>query len=402
MHQVDVCIVGGGPAGLLLGLLLAKQGLQTLVLEQHQDFSREYRGEVLMPRFARLFDQLNLLDYIRGFPHTPIDAIEVRTGRNEKGYRIPIASICREYPYALWMPQPVFLDALYRKAKSFRQFELWFGASATELIQEDGQTVGVRVRTLDKNIDVKARVTVGADGRTSRIRHLGDFQLEVDDYSFDVIWFSLPRPENFSNTVQGLFTATGRYIVAPKHPDLIQCGLITKPGQFAALRGEGLETLKAILREGPEVFQAFAESLQNFKPFHPLQARLARVRQWAQDGLLLIGDAAHTCSPMGAVGVSIALESAAVAADVLPQALRENDVSAQALGEVQQQRVHAVCDVQDLQMRLGNTFVASSTVPPWAFSWLIRAALRLNVVQAALRRLVFGEAVTVSSNLRFD
>lgn len=401
-HTVDVCIAGGGPAGMLLGLLLAKQGIKTLVLEQHPDFFREYRGEVLMPRFARLFTQLNLLDFIQQFPHTKIENFEIRTGQHEKGHAISIGQISSEFPYAVWMPQPIFLDALHQKAKTFPQFDLWFGASATELIQDDQKTIGVRVHQGENTIDVHAKIVVGADGRTSRLQRLGHFELALDEYKFDLIWFSLPRPQNAENTVQLLLTPSGRYIIAPKYPDLIQCGFVTEPGEFAKLRAQGVNAFKKILKEGPEVFQQFANELQDFKPFHPLQARIARVSKWAKDGLLLIGDAAHTCSPAGAIGVSIALETATIAADVILRALQKNDFSATMLKEVQQIREPEITEVQAFQSRLGHFLISRSTVPAWLLPWLIKGAMRLQIFQKTMRRVVVGEPISINPIFRFE
>lgn len=401
-HEVDVCIVGGGPAGLLLGLLLVKQGLQVLVLEQHQDFSREYRGEVLMPRFAKLFDQLNLLSYMETFPHTRLDTFQLRTAKRIVS-RIPMSDISKEYPYALWMPQPIFLEALYQKARAFETFEFWFGASARDLLREGNKTVGVMVKKGNDEIAVRSRVTVGADGRTSRTRHLGGFEMAFEQYDFDLLWFSLPRPAGFEHTVQLMFTGERPYIIAPKYPNLIQCGLLTEPGQFANFKKAGIDSLKNILMAGPSEFQEFAKGLKDLTPFFPLQARISQVKNWSKDGLLLIGDAAHTCSPIGAVGVSVALATAAVAADIIPQALSLNDTSAAMLSEVQQLRQADVDQLQAIQRQLSRRLMASR---PWMralMPLLFSVAAQLGILAVVPRKLATYEgAYPISAKLRFD
>ena len=392
---------------MLLGLMLAKQGIKVLVLEQHHDFHREYRGEVLMPRFAHLFDDLNLLEYMKGFPHTLLDRFEIRLPDRLLG-GFPMRKLSPEYPYAFWMPQPVFLDALHQKTKEFPSFQLWFGASATELIKEGNQTVGLKVRRQDElnhveEIDVRAKVIVGADGRTSRLRHQGDFKLVVDEYKFDVLWFSLPRPEDFPPAVQMLYTNGRPYVVAPKHPDLIQCGMLIKPGELSEFRKQGLDELKRLLSTGPPAFKKFAEELQDLKPFFPLQARIERVDQWAQDGLVLIGDAAHTCSPIGGIGVSIAVETAAVAAHVIDDCIQKSDFSAQALGEIQRRREPEVKTVQDMQHNMGGLFQVANPVVKTILPWVILLAVKLGFPQLALRRVLTSKShpITIDPKFRF-
>jgi 2-polyprenyl-6-methoxyphenol hydroxylase-like FAD-dependent oxidoreductase len=400
-HSVQVCIAGGGPAGLLAGLLLAKQGIRTLVLEQHHDFEREYRGEVLMPRFTELFRQLNLFDYMEGFPHARIDTAEFFVGDHQLA-QIPFRQICADAPFAFWMPQPIFLNALYEKARTLPDFDLWFGASAEQLIQKDGQTTGVLVHRNDQTIQVTADVTIGADGRTSRMQRLGNFQLEYEQHQFDVLWFSLPRPANYSTAVQIAFSKSHPYIIAPKYPDLIQCGLFVAPGQFTEFRNQGIDSLRKILLDGPSAFHDFANNLTGLKPFHPLQAKIALVKQWAQDGLLLIGDAAHTCSPAGAIGVSVALETATIAAEVVAKAIRNQNVSADVLGEVQRIRESEVRRIQARQAQLGKLIAAPSWIRQYIMPVLFPILVRLGLVQSAMRQVVVpSQPIPVDPALRF-
>jgi 2-polyprenyl-6-methoxyphenol hydroxylase-like FAD-dependent oxidoreductase len=400
-HSVQVCIAGGGPAGLLAGLLLAKQGIRTLVLEQHQDFEREYRGEVLMPRFTELFRQLGLFEYMEGFPHARIDAAEFCVEEHRR-VQIPFQQICADAPFAFWMPQPIFLNALAEKARTLPEFELWFGASAEQLIQQNGRTTGVRVHRNNQIIDVSAEVTIGADGRTSRLQRLGHFQLAYEQHQFDVLWFSLPRPANYSTSVQFSISKSRPYIIAPKYPDLIQCGLFVEPGQFTDLRNRGVDSIRRILLEGPSAFHDFAVDLTDFKPFHPLQAKIALVQQWAQDGLLLIGDAAHTCSPAGAIGVSVALETATIAAEVVARAIQRRDVSAAALSDVQRIREPEVRRIHVRQAQLGRLIAAPQLIRHYVLPMLFPILVRLGLVQQAMRQVVVpSQPVPVTPALRF-
>lgn len=390
-HHVDVCIVGGGPAGMLLGLILAaEEDLRVLVLEQHADFHREYRGEVLMPRFSKVYHQLGLLDYIQSFPHTKIRHAQIYT-HDTPLFDLKLETYCPQFPYGLWMPQPILLGALYDKATTYPSFDMWFSAMAQELIEESGQVVGIRARHNGEDVEVRAAVTVAADGRGSRLATQGGFSPLYDDYRFDVIWFSLPRPATgYDDTFRTFFTPEGFYLVAPKHPDLIQCGFSIPPGCFADYRNQGIEAFREKLRHGPSLFHDFAEGLTDFKPFHPLKAKVTFMKEWARDGLLLIGDAAHTCSPMGGVGVSIASETAAVAAGVVARAVRAKAPSQVVLSEVQELRQSDVKAVQRVQRLLGRILMPRGGLAKAAVSEVFNIASALHLPVAPPKTLLAG------------
>src|SRR5687768_16699940 len=184
--HVNACIVGGGPAGMMLGLLLAKRGAQVLVLEGHATFDREFRGEVLQPSTVHLLDELGLLPYIRAQPHSTLTEGLVRL-HGETAGAFHFSTIVPEYPYAIWMPQPIFLQALVRKAASLSSFQCWMGARVSDLIQENDTVLGVRGhRHGQAPFEVRADVVIGADGRYSRLRRLGNFEVAYQHHDFDV------------------------------------------------------------------------------------------------------------------------------------------------------------------------------------------------------------------------
>ena len=374
---------------MLLGLLLARRGIQTLVLERHDDFEREYRGEVLMPRFTQALRQVGLFEFLDGYPHTKLSRGEL-IYRNRVLATFDFAKLCPEAPFAIWMPQPTMLNALHDRAGTFPSFDLWFGASAEELVGDNDATTGVMVRRHGDKNHVRARITVGADGRTSRIRRLGEFEMEYEHHDFDVLWFSFPRPPERDDAVRFFLSNRQVFLVLPKHPDLIQVGMIVPKGEFSRYRDRGIESMREDLLLGPPIAHPFAEQLADFKPFFPLQARIALIKRWARDGLLLIGDAAHTCSPAGAVGVSVAIATAIVASDIIAEALGADDVSATRLDRVQELRIEDVRTIHRLQQRLTSNFLPTG-LRRHLLPILLPLFSRLGLVGRLQRRLLVAQ-----------
>ena len=352
--NTDVCIVGGGPAGMVLGLLLAERNVNVIVLEAHPDFQREYRGEVLMPRFSQMFQQIGLFDELMGHPHLKLKDIEMFF-KNWKIARVSFASLCAQAPFALWMPQPVLLNALYERAKRNSHFKILFGTAVSELMEDQGTVHGVVARQKENRLEIRAKITVGCDGRDSVVRKLGGFTMDYEKYDFDVVWFTVPKPQNYENTFRVFISPSKTFLVLPKYPDAIQCGLIVPKGGFADYRQKGIEALRQDILNAHWSLGSFAQGLtdlKDFRHFSVLQARSERVKQWAREGCLLIGDSAHTCSPAGAVGVSEAVATAIICADVLSKGFKAKDLSLNVLNQVQALREQGVRQTQALQERL--------------------------------------------------
>ncbi len=373
-----------------MGLLLARRGVQVLALERRRDFAREYRGEVLMPRGIRLLREVGFAAELEGRPARRLEAVEVHYGARRIA-RLPIASLCADVPYALWIPQPELLAALHAAAQREPTFRMWFGAEVRELRREGDAVRGLHVRRDDAMVEIDARVVVGADGRFSVVRRLLAAPMAYAHHDFDVLWFTVPEPAAQPAAFRAYLTASRAWLALPKHPAAVQCGIVVPPGGFADLRARGIENLRRELCAGPAVTHAFAAELRDFAPFVLLAATTELVAEWARDGCLLIGDAAHTCSPVGAVGVSVAMETAVVAADVIAGGLACGDVSARALDEVQRQREAVVRDVHRRQRRVARLAGRPS---PWSRRLLALGAaigMRLPFGRGGLRRLLVGD-----------
>ena len=390
--SVSTCIVGGGPAGLMLGLLLAKRGASVLVLEGHEDFEREFRGEVLQPSTAHLLDELGLLEYILAQPHSLLESGKIRLYGKEVG-EFAFKKIAPRYPYAIWMPQPIFLDALLRKATPFPSFQCWMGAKVTKLIEEDGRVVGVSgLRHGREPFEVRADVVVGADGRHSQVAQLGGFTSEYEHHDFDVIWFTIEQPPGWSST---FYVSLGelRGLMLPKYPHHIQAGLILPTGEWRQWRKEGVAAVAARVRRFDSIFNNFADSLKDFTPFFPLDGTIRLMREWARDGLLLIGDAAHTMSPAGAIGVNVAIATAAVAAQEIFPRLGGGTIPGEALRKVQRLREDDVRTLHRLQLGAQSVLLSQGSDNPFK-KWLISSALplflRSPLLPVVQRRIFFG------------
>jgi 2-polyprenyl-6-methoxyphenol hydroxylase-like FAD-dependent oxidoreductase len=390
--RVSACIVGGGPAGLMLGLLLAKRGAEVLVLEGHENFEREFRGEVLQPSTAHLLDELGLLEYVKAQPHSLLEAGKIRLNGREIG-EFAFKRIAPEYPYAIWMPQPIFLDALRRKAQPFSTFSCWMGAKVTGLIEEGGRVVGVSgVRHGQEPFEVCADVVVGADGRYSAVAKLGGFKTAYEHHDFDVIWFTIEQPPGWSST---LYVSLGeiRGLMLPKYPHHIQAGIVLPTGEWRRWRQQGVAVVAERIRRFDPIFTAFADGLRDFTPFFPLEGLIRLVEDWARDGLLLIGDAAHTMSPAGAIGVNVAIATAAVAAQELYPRLGHGPIAGGDLRAVQRLREDDVRALHRLQLGAQRVLLGQGSGNPLV-KWLVPAVLPLLLRSPLLpriqRRLFFG------------
>ena len=400
-YETDVCIVGAGPAGMVLGLLLAKLGHSVIVLEHHEDFSREYRGEVLMPRFTQMFRQIGLFNFIESYHHLKLSELE-GFFHNRKIFSLNFKEISPDAPFSIWMPQPILLGALYDKAKTFPNFKLIFGARADSLIQSGGVTRGVQAIKDHEPLEINAKITVGTDGRFSVVRKRGGFDLAYENHDFDILWFTVPKPEDYDNKVRFFLSRERNYLILPKYPNSLQCGLILGKDEFHSLHAQGIETIRKILLGSQPLFRRFAEELKDFSPFSLLQAKIEMVREWAKDGLLLVGDSAHTCSPAGAIGVSVAVSSAIVGAEVISDALKKGDYSKAALGRLQELQESEVRWIHARQRNFTQILLSRSGFAKSFLPFLFLILAKTGVLRFFQRGLLtMKKPLAVSDDLKF-
>lgn len=318
METQDCIVVGGGPGGVVLAYLLARQGRRVTLLEARGDFARRFRGDSLAPAVMDWLDALGLGDDVLSRPHAVADAFTWHTP--SRAYRVADYSTASErHPHYVLLPQTEFLTLLTERAAAFPGFRLEMSARVNGLVEEDGRVVGVRYRAADGSArEVRAPLVVGADGRFSQVRRLGGFDVEELGAGLDILWFEVPRRLD-DPRLSGLdyFSVPGRAVVALGQGTTWQLGYIIPTGSVAEARGAGVEPVVALARDRmPWLGDRLAE-LTEFSQLTLLNVRITRLPSWYRPGLLLLGDAAHVISPVGGNGINIAIADAADAGTVL-------------------------------------------------------------------------------------
>jgi 2-polyprenyl-6-methoxyphenol hydroxylase-like FAD-dependent oxidoreductase len=379
----ECCVVGGGPAGVVLALLLARKGVRVTLLEAHEDFDRDFRGDTLHPSVLELMDELGLAERLHELPHTKIHTGTITTAEGATTLA-DFRRLRTRFPYIMMLPQKDFLAFVVAEARRYECFGLEMGAHVDGLIEEGGAVRGVRYERGGVRRELRADLTVGADGRGSRVRHLGGFELRKTSPPMDVVWFRVPRLEGDPTGGVAYFGA-GREVVMLDRGNLWQVASLIAKGSFARVRERGLEEFRRGLASAAPRFADRFETLTSWKQFSVLSVESSRVTRWHRPGLLLIGDAAHVMSPVGGVGINYAIQDAVVAANVLARPLLEGRLKEEDLREVQRRREWPTRLIQALQTQIQKRLVANALRPDRPFR--LPAALRLLLSLPLLRNL---------------
>ena len=359
MTDTDICIIGGGPAGMVAGLLFARAGLKTIVLEKHKDFLRDFRGDTVHPSTLRIFSELGLLDELLQRPHQKIE----RLGARIAGHDMQIVDLTHLHvpaPYVALMPQWDFLDFVAAAARRYPSFELRQSCEGSELIEQGGRVCGVRT---SEGGDIRARLTIAADGRDSR--HRDGLPTTVIGAPMDVFWFRIPKVAQPDNDTMGVFD-TGTLFVLIDRGDYYQCAFVFPKGGAEKIRGEGLDAFRDRVRAiGPET-ATVDQGVTSWDDVKLLTVTVDRLDQWDRPGLLVIGDAAHAMSPIGGVGINLAVQDAVAAANILAAPMVAGEDPDPLLHQVHDRRIRAVKLTQGMQKMVQDIVVApllASTEP---------------------------------------
>ena len=345
--HVRCLVVGGGPAGMMTGYLLARARVDVVVLEKHADFNRDFRGDTIHPSTLELLHELGLLEEFLRLPHQELR--EIRGIFN--GHAVPIADFSRlptRCKFIAFMPQWDFLDFLCSRAKQFPTFALSMQHEVIDLLFENEQIIGVRVKTPDGAREVRADLVIGADGRHSITHTRGKLEIQEFGVPIDVLWMRISKRENDPPQSLGFFRH-GKLLVLLDRGDYFQVGFVIPKGELDAIKQRGLPALhRDIALLGPFLEDRIAE-LDDWTKIKLLTVQINRLRKWYREGLLCIGDSAHAMSPAGGVGINLALQDAVATANLLAAKLRTGPVPVAHLKQVQERREWPTRVIQTMQ-----------------------------------------------------
>jgi 2-polyprenyl-6-methoxyphenol hydroxylase-like FAD-dependent oxidoreductase len=342
--DLDLVIAGGGPAGVMAGLLFARAGCRVVVLEKHSDFFRDFRGDTVHPSTLELLRELGLLDEFLKRPH---DEVRTLTGRvaNEQITIADMSHLPVKSRFVALMPQWEFLDFLAQEARHYPTFSLRMEAEAVDLIIEDGRIGGVRLKDGE---EVRAQFTIAADGRGSILRQKAGLPKRDLGAPIDVLWFRLPKEKTATNQTGGTI-GSGTFVVELDRGDYWQCAYVVPKGAADEIRRDGLPAFRANLARAAPELAPVVDTLQHWDQVKLLSVTLDRLTRWWRPGLLAIGDAAHAMSPVGGVGINLAIQDAVAAANILAAPLaRAEDVDG-LLKRVQERRMFPTRVIQSAQ-----------------------------------------------------
>ena len=361
----------------MLGFLLARAGIPVVVLEKHNDFLRDFSGDTIHPSTLELLDQLGLIDEFLKLPHSKVSSVQMQTTAGQT-VRVSLERLPSKFPFIAFMPQWDFLEFMTRQAMRFPTFTLLRNAEVIDLLQKDGQVTGVRYRDAAGEHELDAVLTIGADGRTARTRDAADLPRLETSPPIDVFWFRLPRHPDEVAAVFGRL-GPGLLLVMLDRDDYWQVAYVIPKGKGDEIRARGLEEFRRdIVRVAPELDDRVG-GIRSWDDVKLLTVRVDRLTRWHKPGYLAIGDAAHAMSPVGGVGINIAIHDAVVAANVLWQPLSKGHVRDEDLAEVQRRRERAVRVTQAFQTLVQSRVLAPALLSARAPSipWIARLVLRI-------------------------
>jgi 2-polyprenyl-6-methoxyphenol hydroxylase-like FAD-dependent oxidoreductase len=379
------CLVaGGGPAGMMLGYLLARSGVQVLLVEKHGDFFRDFRGDTVHPSTTELMQELGILDeFLREVPHQSMEQL----GIGFKGQTFDLIDF-RHLPtackYVVFMPQWDFLNFLADKATRYPSFRLEMNTEVTGLLWEGDRVAGVTAQTVGGPVEIRADLTVACDGRWSVIREHSGLPITEFPVPIDVLWFRLRRAESAPDSLG--YLGEGQIIIAINRGDYWQCGAVIEKDGFERVKAEGLPAFRSKVAAAAPFLTTSLEALTNWDQVMLLSVRANRLRQWWLPGLLCIGDAAHAMSPVGGIGVNYAIADAVAAANALAGPSRNGRVGDEDLRAVQKRREAPTKVAQWLQgAQTANLARMSKTDPP---QWMLRLLSRSAPIKRLLGRIM--------------
>jgi 2-polyprenyl-6-methoxyphenol hydroxylase-like FAD-dependent oxidoreductase len=357
-YRASCCVVGAGPAGVALSLFLARAGVPVTLLEAQRDFDRDFRGDTIHPATLEVLDQIGLASRVHELPHVKAECFRFVS---PLGVDTPavFSRLPTPFPYMMIMPQARFLEFLVEEAKRYPHFMLVLGAHVDTLLEEDGVVCGVGYRVGDARHEVRAALTVAADGRFSRVRKLAALEPVSQSGAMEILWFRLPRRPDDEHDEAAIEVGRRQVMAVLGRPTEWQLGYVGPPGRYREVKAAGIEAFReSIVAMLPWLGDRVGE-LRGWDDVSLLSLEGSRLPRWHRPGLLFIGDAAHVMLPVGGVGINCAIADAVEAANVLREPLRAGHVDESHLAEVQRRREGVTKFIQGFQARIREGMVAA-------------------------------------------
>jgi 2-polyprenyl-6-methoxyphenol hydroxylase-like FAD-dependent oxidoreductase len=382
------CIVGGGPAGMMAGYLLARAGIDVVVLEKHGDFLRDFRGDTIHPSTLEIMGELSLLEDFLSLPHDKLDVIEGVIG-SERVTLANFRGLPVRCPFIAFMPQWSFLNFIAEKGDLLPAFRLEMNAEVTGVIERDGAVVGVTGRDHDGLFEIAADLVIAADGRHSVLRDAAGFEVEDIGAPMDIFWMRLSKRSNDQRVALGRI-GVGTMFVMLDRRDYWQCALVIRKGSAEAIRQNGIAAFQDLIARASALPRERVNEIDDFDKAKLLTVTVDRLKQWAKPGLLCIGDSAHAMSPVGGVGINLAIQDAVAAANILAGSLTAGRVDLAALQKIQARRAFPVRMTQAMQVLIQNNVIGPSlarTSEPH-LPWFLRLFNTIPLLQRIPARLI--------------
>ncbi|CDN55896.1 RemO protein [Neorhizobium galegae bv. officinalis bv. officinalis str. HAMBI 1141] len=351
--QTTCVIAGAGPAGLMLGLLLARAGIDVTVVEKHADFLRDFRGDTIHPSTLEVMHELGLIDEFLKLPHTRAPKLSAEMG----GKTITIADFSRlpvKNRFIAFMPQWDFLSFLAEKAQGFPNFRLIMQAKVVDVLEEQGAISGLVLETPEGELTIRSTLVVGADGRNSIVREKARLDVESFGMPSEVVWMKLSKQKGDPNEVMGHAGPRQGFVLIDRG-DYWQCGYVIRRTTFAEIRERGIKAFRQMVIDVSPLPAERMQEVRSFDDTNLLTVRIDRLKQWWRTGLICIGDAAHAMSPIGGVGVNLAIQDAVAAANILAAPLRERRLADADLAAIEKRRGFPTRATQKLQLMMRSS-----------------------------------------------
>lgn len=380
------CIVGGGPAGMMLGYLMGRAGIDTVVLEKHADFLRDFRGDTVHPSTMQVMSELGLLDDFLKRPHQKIAQMSGQFG-DAMFHVADLSRLNTPAPYIAFMPQWEFLDFLAEKGAAFPNLKILRSTEAIDLLRDGSRIMGIAARDHDGAIDISADLTIGCDGRHSTLREKAGLVVEDIGAPIDVLWFRIAKAGGPADPAF-LHAALGRLMVTIDRGDYWQCAYIIGKGQIEALKAKGLPAFrKAVVGMVPGL-AASIDDVKSWDDVKLLTVAIDRLTKWSLPGLLCIGDAAHAMSPVGGVGINLAIQDAVATANILAAKLRDRAITDADLDAVRERRLFPAKVIQAAQVQVQNRVIGGALRGELKPPGIIRLVNALPFLQRLVGRLL--------------